>query len=78
MHYADLWLPMCQRVGEGIYKVNTFHSGVHPQASVGPHQCPSVLYRRYIDHSHAAIFIYISGNFLLLPAILMCFIVQEI
>lgn len=31
-----------------------FHFGVHPQASVAPHQCPNVLVRRLIGHSHSS------------------------
>lgn len=44
---------MKPRVGEGVYNFNTMHFGVHPQAQVGEHQCPSALYRRVIEHSHA-------------------------
>ncbi|MFH1647265.1 MAG: hypothetical protein ABID71_06250 [Chloroflexota bacterium] len=45
---------MRERLGEGVYDFNHLHSGVHPQASVAPHQCPNVLYRRIIDHSHSS------------------------
>jgi len=41
------------RVGDGVYDFRCFHFGVHPQASVAPHQCPNVLHRRVIEHSHA-------------------------
>jgi hypothetical protein len=41
------------RVGDGVYDFNTFHFGVHPQATVAPHQCPNVLHRRIIEHSHS-------------------------
>ncbi len=41
------------RVGDGVYDFNTFHFGVHPQAIVAPHQCPNVLHRRIIEHSHS-------------------------
>jgi hypothetical protein len=44
---------MHPRVGDGVWAFDTLHFGVHPQASVGPHQCPSPLYRRVIDHSHS-------------------------
>jgi hypothetical protein len=44
---------MKPRVGEGVYDFNVFHFGVHPQASVAPHQCPNVLHRRIIEHSHS-------------------------
>jgi hypothetical protein len=39
------------RLGEGTYAFDTLHFGVHPQAHVAPQQCPSVLYRRLIEHS---------------------------
>ncbi len=45
---------MRERLGEGVYDFNCLHSGVHPQASVGPHQCPSLLYRRLIEHAHSS------------------------
>jgi hypothetical protein len=44
---------MKERVGDGVYDFNTLHFGVHPQASVAPHQCPNILFRRIIDHSHS-------------------------
>ncbi len=43
---------MAERQGQDVYKFQVFHFGVHPQASVAPHQCPNVLVRRLIDHSH--------------------------
>jgi hypothetical protein len=45
---------MRKRLGEGVYDFGTFHFGVHPQASVAPHQCPSALYRRLIEHAHSS------------------------
>jgi hypothetical protein len=39
------------RLGESTYNFDTLHFGVHPQAHVAPQQCPSVLYRRLIEHS---------------------------
>jgi hypothetical protein len=42
------------RVGDGVYDFNTFHFGVHPQAIVAPHQCPNVLHRRIVEHSHSS------------------------
>jgi len=39
------------RLGESTYDFDTLHFGVHPQARVAAHQCPSVLYRRLIEHS---------------------------
>lgn len=41
-------------VGEGVYDFNTFHFGVHPQARVNDHQCPNILHRRLIEHSHSS------------------------
>jgi hypothetical protein len=43
---------MVPRLGDGVYDFPGIHSGVHPQAEVGPHQCPHPLYRRMIEHSH--------------------------
>ncbi len=45
---------MRERLGEGVYDFNCLHFGVHPQAAVGPHQCPHIIYRRLIDHSHSS------------------------
>lgn len=45
---------MKDRLGKRVYDFDHMHSGVHPHAAVAPHQCPSVLYRRIIDHSHAS------------------------
>ena len=45
---------MSERLGDGVYDFNTLHFGVHPQASVAPHQCPNIIYRRVIDHSHSS------------------------
>lgn len=42
------------RLGESTYDFDTLHFGVHPQARVAAHQCPSVLYRRLIEHSGAS------------------------
>jgi hypothetical protein len=39
------------RLGDSTYNFDTLHFGVHPQAHVAPQQCPSVLYRRLIEHS---------------------------
>ena len=44
---------MVERVGEGVYDFEFLHSGIHPQAMVGPHQCPNPLIRRIIEHSNA-------------------------
>jgi hypothetical protein len=45
---------MHERLGDGVYNFNCLHFGVHPQAGVGEHQCPNILYRRLIDHSHSS------------------------
>ena len=45
---------MHERLGDGVYNFNCLHFGVHPQAAVGEHQCPNILYRRLIDHSHSS------------------------
>ena len=45
---------MKERAGDGVYDFNAFHFGVHPQAIVAPHQCPNVLHRRVIEHSHSS------------------------
>jgi hypothetical protein len=42
------------RLGKGVYDFNQMHCGVHPQARVEPHQCPSSIYRRLIEHSHTS------------------------
>ena len=40
-----------EQAGSDAYLFNAMHFGVHPQARVAPHQCPSALYRRLIEHS---------------------------
>lgn len=40
------------KVGDGIYKFDTFHFGSHPNARVEKYQCPNDRFRRIIDHSH--------------------------
>ena len=45
---------MRERLGDGVYDFNGLHFGVHPQAAVGLHQCPNILYRRLIEHSHSS------------------------
>jgi len=53
---------MHEHLGDKVYDFNHLHSGVHPQAFVAPHQCPSLLYRRVIDHSHSSnIHVHIGG-----------------
>lgn len=43
---------MREKVGDGVYDFNTWHFGIHPQAMVSQQQCPNVLHRRTIEHSH--------------------------
>ncbi len=45
---------MRARVGDAVYTFDRLHLGVHPNAEVEPHQCPSVLYRRLIEHAHTS------------------------
>lgn len=45
---------MVSRVGDGVYDFKCLHFGVHPQANVGAHQCPNLLYRRLIEHAHSS------------------------
>lgn len=45
---------MKARLGDGMYNFNALHFGVHPQARIEPHQCPNILYRRMIEHSHCS------------------------
>ena len=45
---------MKQYLGEGVYDFKHLHFGVHPQARVAVHQCPNILRRRVIDHSHSS------------------------
>ncbi|MHB8763823.1 MAG: hypothetical protein ACYDA8_05735, partial [Deferrisomatales bacterium] len=45
---------MVERVGDGVYDFKCLHFGVHPQAAVGPHQCPNPLYRRLVEHAHTS------------------------
>jgi len=50
---------MVDRVATGSTISTVLHFGVHPQADIGPDQCPSVLYRRldraraYLQHPRA-------------------------
>jgi hypothetical protein len=45
---------MERRLGDGVYDFKQMHCGVHPQATVESHQCPSSNYRRLIEHSHTS------------------------
>jgi hypothetical protein len=47
---------MKERLGEGVYGVNTFHYGINPQATMRKDQCPNKLIRSYIDHSNSCNF----------------------
>jgi hypothetical protein len=40
-----------ERAGEGMKKFDTFHFGIHPNATVTKDQCPNDVYRRIIEHS---------------------------
>lgn len=43
-----------ERLGKDANNFNALHFGVHPNASVDATECPNVLYRRLIDHSHTS------------------------
>ena len=45
---------MKETLGDGIYRFDNLHGGVHPQAIVSPYQCPNVLHRRMIEHAHTS------------------------
>lgn len=45
---------MIPKVGENVYDFRCLHFGVHPQANIGAHQCPNILYRRLIEHAHSS------------------------
>ena len=51
IRFLDAMIP---KVGEGVYDFRCLHFGVHPQAHIGAHQCPNVLYRRLIEHAHSS------------------------
>jgi len=42
------------KVGDGMWKFDTFHFGIHPNASVTEAECPNEVYRRIVDHSHTS------------------------
>ena len=42
------------RVGDGIWRFDTFHFGIHPNAKVTDAECPNAIYKRIIDHSHTS------------------------
>lgn len=43
-----------KRVGDGVWKFDTFHFGVHPNAVISERECPNELFRRLIEHSHTS------------------------
>jgi len=43
-----------ERIDDSVYNFPSIHSGVHPQAEIGPHQCASPLHRRMIEHGHSS------------------------
>jgi hypothetical protein len=45
---------MSGQLGESMYDFNALHFGVHPQAKVSESQCPNILHRRRIEHSHTS------------------------
>jgi len=45
---------MHERLGDAVYDFNCLHFGVHPQAYIAEHQCPNILHRRVIEHSHTS------------------------
>lgn len=45
---------MRERMGDAAYTFDAFHFGVHPNANVTEYQCPNILHRRVIEHSHTS------------------------
>lgn len=45
---------MKTKVGDCVYNFPAIHAGVHPNAVIGPHQCPNTNYRRVIEHAHSS------------------------
>ena len=45
---------MESKVGEGIWKFDTFHFGVHPNAKISEYECPNPLHKRIIEHAHTS------------------------
>ncbi len=48
----DFLKEMEPRVGDGIWKFDTFHFGIHPNATIEEYQCPNELHRRIVEHAH--------------------------
>ncbi len=42
------------KVGDGMWKFDTFHFGVHPNATIEEYQCPNDLRRRFVNHAHTS------------------------
>lgn len=40
------------KIGDALYDFHCLHGGCHPQAVIGPQQCPNANYRRMIEHSN--------------------------
>lgn len=50
------------RTGARANQFDALHFGVHPRASVSAEECPSILYRRTIEHAHSSnIHVHIGG-----------------
>jgi len=45
---------MMRYLGDSVYDFTALHCGVHPRARVEVHQCPSLIYRRLIDHCNSS------------------------
>jgi hypothetical protein len=45
---------MVRYLGDSVYDFTALHCGVHPRAHVEAHQCPSLIYRRLIDHCNCS------------------------
>ena len=50
----DFLASLEKRIGGRADNFNALHFGVHPNAAVTPEECPSVLYRRIIEHAHTS------------------------
>jgi hypothetical protein len=50
----DFLATLERRIGRRADNFNALHFGVHPNAAVTPAECPSVLYRRIIEHAHTS------------------------
>jgi hypothetical protein len=45
---------MVGKLGDAMYNFSALHFGVHPQAKISESQCPNILHRRRIEHSHSS------------------------